>query len=203
METSVLHNITPSYNYDGYRKLVLIYAKEHKTSGEQSKERIEATLINAQRIKRIDKQCTINHKLQTLISEINKKQKWLVISESWCGDSAQCVPVIAKMAELNANIKLELVFRDEQPDLMDCFLTNGSRSIPKLICIDETTDSINFVWGPRPKALQDKVVMLKSNNPEISHDELIKNIHLWYAQDRTNSIQSEFIDLLNKVNSCQ
>jgi len=200
MKISVLHNITQSYNYDEYKKMVIKYAEEYTTSGEQLKERIAATLINAQRMKRIDKQCIINYNLHTLTSQINKKQKWLLISETWCGDSAQCVPVIAKIAELNTNIKLEIIFRDEHLDIIDSFLTNGSRSIPKLISIDEETESINFIWGPRPKEIQDKVSELKANNPEITHDDLVKNIHLWYAQDKTKSIQSEFIDLLNKVN---
>jgi hypothetical protein len=200
MEISVLQNITQSYSYDEYKKMVIKYAEEYSTSGEQLKERIAATLINAQRMKRIDKQCIINYNLHTLISQINRKQKWLLISESWCGDSAQCVPVIAKMAELNKNILLKIIFRDEHLDLMDNFLTNGSRSIPKLICIDEKTDSINFIWGPRPKAIQDRVSELKKNFPEITHDELVKNIHLWYAQDKTKSIQAEFIELLNKSN---
>lgn len=201
METSVLQNITRSYNYTDYKNLVIKYAEEQMASGEQLPERIAATLMNAQRIKRIDKQCVINYNLHTILSQINRKLKWIVISESWCGDGAQCIPVIAKMAELNENIKLEFVFRDEYPDLIDSFLTNGSRSIPKLICMDEQNDTIKFIWGPRPKAIQDKVSELKASNQEITHDELVKNIHLWYAQDKTKSIQSEFIDLLNKVNS--
>jgi len=200
METSVLQNITQSYNYEEYKKMIIKYAEEYTTSGEQLKERVAATLINTQRMKRIDKQCIINYNLHTLISQINRKQKWLLISESWCGDSAQCVPVIAKMTELNKNIVLDIVFRDEHLNLMDNFLTNGSRSIPKLICIDEENESINFIWGPRPKFIQDRVSELKKNSPEITHDELVKNIHLWYAQDKTKSIQSEFIELLNKSN---
>ena len=200
MEISVLHNITQSYNYEEYKKMVIKYAEEYTTSGEQLKERIAATLINAQRMKRIDKQCIINYNLHTLTSQINKKQKWLLISETWCGDSAQCVPVIAKIAELNEKIKLEIIFRDEHLDVIDSFLTNGSRSIPKLISIDEETESVNFIWGPRPQAIQKKVLELKNSNNEITHDELVKNIHLWYAQDKTKSIQSEFIELLKKVN---
>jgi hypothetical protein len=200
METSVLQNITRSYNYTDYKNLVIKYAEEQMASGEQLPERIAATLMNAQRIKRIDKQCVINYNLHTILSQINRKLKWIVISESWCGDGAQCIPVIAKMAELNENIKLEFVFRDEYPDLIDSFLTNGSRSIPKLICMDEQNDTIKFIWGPRPKAIQDKVSELKTSNQEITHDELVKNIHLWYAQDKTKSIQSEFIELLNKLN---
>jgi len=200
MDSNLLQTITRSYNYTDYKNLVIKYAKEQMTSGEQLPERIAATLINAQRMKRIDKQCIINYNLHTLTSQINKKQKWLVISETWCGDSAQCIPVIAKIAELNENIKLEIIFRDEYLDIIDSFLTNGTRSIPKLICTDEESDAVNFIWGPRPKAIQDKVSELKASNPDITHDELVKNIHLWYAQDKTKSIQSEFIDLLNKVN---
>ncbi|MBK6832794.1 MAG: thioredoxin family protein [Bacteroidetes bacterium] len=200
MDTKVLKSINHTYSYEDYKKLVINFAEESNTSGEQSEERIAATSINAQRIKRIDKQCIINNDLQELISKITAKQHWLIITESWCGDGAQCIPVIAKIAALNSNIKLELVFRDEHLDLIDCFLTNGSRSIPKLICKDESTDKINFVWGPRPKTIQDKVLELKKDNPKIAHDELVKNIHLWYAQDKTQSIQSEFTDLLNKIN---
>lgn len=200
MDTKVLKSINHTYSYEDYKKLVINFAEESKTSGEQSEERIAATSINAQRIKRIDKQCVINEDLQVLVSKITARQHWLIITESWCGDGAQCIPVIAKIAALNNNIKLELVFRDEHLDLIDCFLTNGSRSIPKLICKDESTDEINFIWGPRPKTIQDKVLELKKNNPAITHDELVKNIHLWYAHDKTQSIQLEFMDLLNKIN---
>jgi hypothetical protein len=198
MKTITLHNITQSYNYENYRNLVLKYAEDSKTSGDQSEEKIAATFINAQRMKRIDKQCVINNNLNRLVSQINKKQKWIVISETWCGDSAQCLPVIAKIAKLNKNIKLEIIFRDEHLEVIDAFLTNGTRSIPKLICVDEETESVNYIWGPRPRVIQDKVLELKSKNMEITHDELVKHIHLWYAQDKTNAIQNEFIDLLNK-----
>ena len=196
MKTITLHNITQSYNYENYRNLVLKYAEDSKTSGDQSEEKIAATFINAQRMKRIDKQCVINYNLNRLVSQINKKQKWIVISETWCGDSAQCLPVIAKIAILNKNVKLEIIFRDEHLEVIDAFLTNGTRSIPKLICVDEETESINFIWGPRPRVIKDKVLELKSNNKEITHDELVKHIHLWYAQDKTNAIQNEFSELL-------
>ena len=196
MKTITLHNITQSYNYENYRNLVLKYAEDSKTSGDQSEEKIAATFINAQRMKRIDKQCVINYNLNRLVSQINKKQKWIVISETWCGDSAQCLPVIAKIAKLNKNVKLEIIFRDEHLEVIDAFLTNGTRSIPKLICVDEETESIKFIWGPRPRVIKDKVLELKSNNKEITHDELVKHIHLWYAQDKTNAIQNEFSELL-------
>ena len=83
---------------------------------------------------------------------------------------------------------------------MDCFLTNGSRSIPKLVCINEETEAVIFLWGPRPRLIQNKVKKIKKDNPSIAHDELVKNIHLWYAQDKTNAIQSEFAEIFKKIN---
>ena len=203
VEIEKIQKVSCAYSYDQYKDIVFDYASERKTSGEQLEERIAATFINAQRIKRIDKQCIINENLSLITKNISKKHRWILIVESWCGDGAQCTPVISKIADLNSNIKLEVIFRDDNLEVMDCFLTNGSRSIPKLICIDESNDIIVGTWGPRPKAIQDMVVEFKKNSPEATHDELVKNIHLWYAQDKTKSIQKEFLVLLNKLNSGQ
>lgn len=203
VEIEKIQKVSCAYSYAQYKDIVFDYASERKTSGEQLEERIAATFINAQRIKRIDKQCIINENLSLITKNISKKHKWILIVESWCGDGAQCVPVISKIANLNSNIKLEVIFRDDNLEVMDCFLTNGSRSIPKLICINDSDDTIVATWGPRPKAIQDKVVEFKKSFPEATHDELVKNIHLWYAQDKTKSIQDEFLELLNKLNSEQ
>jgi hypothetical protein len=111
-----------SYNYNEYKKIVFGLAEESKTSGEQSTEKIAATIINAQRIKRIDKQSVISEALLSEIKKIAKKQTWLVLTESWCGDGAQCIPVIAKISEQNESITLKLIFRDEHLEVMDRFL---------------------------------------------------------------------------------
>lgn len=200
IEIEKIQKLNSTYSYNQFRDIVQEYALNRKTSGEQSEERIAATYINAQRIKRIEKQCVINENLSLIARNFSKKYRWVLIMESWCGDGAQCAPVIAKIAEMNSNIKLEIIFRDDNLEVMDCFLTNGSRSIPKLICIDESNEII-ATWGPRPKAIQDKVTEFKKEFPEVMHDELIKNVHLWYAQDKTQSIQEEFLVLLNKLNS--
>jgi hypothetical protein len=76
---------------------------------------------------------------------------WLVISEPWCGDAAQVVPVLATMAAQMPGSELRLVLRDEQPELMDRYLTNGGRSIPKLIAMDRESGAERFSWGPRPQ----------------------------------------------------
>lgn len=198
MELLETYKITNPYSYSKYKELVFSLAEKKQCTGELTSSHIEATFINAQRMKRIDKQCEISDNLKKNIQSISKKYTWLLLVESWCGDGAQCVPVIAKMAELNSNIDLKLILRDENLPIMDTFLTNGSRSIPKLIFIHN--DQVIGTWGARPKAIQQMVTEYKKANPNASHEEFVKNLHLWYARDKTQSIQNEFNDILKDIN---
>lgn len=194
VSTEIAKIINP-YSYSEYKDLVVKLAEDKKCSGEQTPERINATALNAQRMKRIDKQFELNADLMKTISLINKKYTWVLIVESWCGDGAQCVPIIAKIAESNPNIELNLILRDENPTYMDNFLTNGARAIPKLIFM-HNGNAIG-TWGPRPKAIQNMVTNYKLNNPNVSHEDFVTLLHLWYARDKTQSLQNEFKDLLS------
>ena len=130
---------------------------------------------------------------------IDLKNEWigLVITEAWGGDAAQNNPVIAKIAEINPNIQSKFVLRDENPDVMDAYLTNSGRSIPKLICLDSKTLEEIGAWGPRPEAAQ-KRGMKDIADPNVSHEEMVKNNQLWYLKDKTISVQNEFLELINK-----
>lgn len=130
---------------------------------------------------------------------MNLKYKWLwlVITEAWCGDAAQNIPVIAKIAEINSNIELKFILRGENLVVMDTYLTNGGRSIPKLICLDSQTLEELGTWGPRPVIAQ-KRFMKDKTDPDVSHEEMVKNNQLWYLQDKTLSIQNEFLELIKK-----
>lgn len=196
MELAEINKIKNPYSYTEYRDMVVKLAEQKKCTGELTPEHIDATVINAQRMKRIDKQCEIDNDLTQIINSISKKYTWILLVESWCGDGAQCVPVISKMAELNPNIELKLVLRDENPELIDAFLTNGSRSIPKLIFTHN--NHVIDTWGARPKAIQKMVTEFKQANPNVSHEDFVLNLHLWYARDKTQSIQNEFKELLQQ-----
>jgi hypothetical protein len=184
---------TLSFTYSAYRDLVIRLAETGATTGvEQTPERIEATKLNAQRMKRIDKQIQIREDLASLIQSINKRYNWTVIAEAWCGDGAQNLPVISKLASLNPNIELKIILRDENPDIMDQHLTKGSRSIPILICTD--TFGVEFcIWGPRPHKIAEMATNFKYAYPYASHDEFVKHLHLWYAKDKGESIQEDFL----------
>lgn len=188
-----------TYSYEAYKEIVFRLADEGKNSGEANEERIAATNINKQRIKRIDKQCVLHDDLTAQLAKIQTAQQWFLLTESWCGDGAQCIPVIAKMAETNPNIELKLMFRDEHLAIMDKYLSNGSRAIPKLIIFNKDTGAELTTWGPRPKAIQEMVATYKREFPEATHDEFVQNLHLWYARDKTNALQNEFKELLTNM----
>ena len=106
--------------------------------------------LNLHRMNRIDKHYTVSEELKNIILQINEPQTWMIISETWCGDSAQNIPFIAKMAELNSKIKLAIILRDANPAIMDLYLTNGTRSIPIFILFNANGEEL-FRWGPRPR----------------------------------------------------
>lgn len=192
--------LTRSYNE--YKAMVVRCSETGATTGREAlPERIEATKINAQRMKRIDKQIKINDVLRFALENINNKWTWILIAESWCGDGAQNIPLIAMMAKHSVNIELKIILRDENPDIIDAHLTNGSRAIPKLICINSETGEEIGTWGPRPLAIQNLVKAYKIQNPDVSHDEFVKNLHLWYAKDGGESLQKDFEQLIPEWNT--
>lgn len=181
------------FDYSEFKALVEECARLNVTTGESTPARIEATRLNAHRMTRVEKTLVIRTELADLIGQIHRRTKWIVLAEAWCGDGAQTIPVIAKLAELNPLIELNIVLRDENPELMNEHLTNGTRSVPKLISIDCQSGKETGTWGPRPERISQMGMQLKKEQPGITHDEFVKNLHLWYGRDRNAAIQEDFI----------
>jgi hypothetical protein len=158
----------------------------------------EFTKLNLTRMKRIYKTMKVETRLQLLLKEMNKAQTWYVITEAWCGDSAQSLPAIARLAELNSSIELRIIMRDYNPDMMQKYLTNGSASIPKLFAVDANGIEL-FVWGPRPKEAQDILMNWKANPDGKTWLQFEKELHTWYAKDKTQSLQNEFYKTLSTI----
>ena len=191
--------ITNWFDYETFKALVNANASIGETSGgEKTSERVEATKINAVRMNRIDKQITLQENTVKTLSKIRAQWTWTIIAETWCGDGAQTIPIIAQMAAQNPNITLQIILRDENPEVMNAYLTNGSRSIPKLICTDTKTKQELGTWGPRPTQIQEQARLFKEENPMAPHEEFVKNLHLVYARDKGESVQLEFTQLIEK-----
>jgi hypothetical protein len=139
-----------------------------------------------------------SQELVDAVSSISTPQTWMVITETWCGDSAQNTPIIIKAASLSNKTNLRFVFRDENLDIMDCYLTNGSRSIPKLVVFDENDNEL-FQWGPRPVEAQN--LMMRRKSEGIEKSEIIKELHLWYAKNRGIDVENELIELIKSLNN--
>ena len=136
---------------------------------------------------------TITEETATVINNIKEPQTWYLILEPWCGDAAHLTPFIQKMAALNANIDLKIVLRDTEPFMIDDYLTNGGKSIPKLVIRDADGKDLH-VWGPRPVKAQELYLQLKEANKDLEEQKL--ELQKWYNKDKGEEIQKEFRDIL-------
>lgn len=116
-------------------------------------------------------------------------RKLLVIAEDWCGDASNTVPIIAKLADMIPSFELRVVSRDQNPELMDQYLTNGSRSIPIIIALNDEFQELGH-WGPRPTQLQAWVMTNRVTTPKA---ELYPQVRKWYARDRGETTLREVL----------
>ena len=185
-------------NYSHYKNLLEDLLAQGKTTGSnQSEEYINYAKINLQRMQRIEKTTVLNDELKEALSKITTSYIWLVITEGWCGDAAQNVPVMHVIEKEYKTIELKCILRDEHLEIMDNYLTNGGRSIPKVICLDKNSLKEVFVWGPRPLPLQEIVMQMKKTNT--SHQEKGLVAQNWYNADKTKTLQSEILNLVRNL----
>jgi hypothetical protein len=200
MKSIVAKALFHSYSYAEYRKLVADLLSEGKSTGdEQSESLTHYTSLNEVRMNRLEKTIKISEEAISKLQNLDNHYIWLVISEGWCGDAAQILPIIEKMAhESNKKIDLRIVLRDQNDDLMNHYLTNGGRAIPKLIVICKEAGIVRADWGPRPKGATELMTNYKKEFGVI--DEKIKtDLQLWYLADKGVSVQEELIEIMENI----
>ena len=172
---------------------------EGKTSGPiQTEEYVFYTKMNWRRSYRLQEH---THWLEPSYTvDISRYRHLAVIclAEFWCGDAAQNIPVIEHVASDVFGLSVRYLFRDEHPELMDAYLTNGGRSIPKYILFDLRTGREIATWGPRPQKIQTVVNSLKEKG--ISKEDMMEEVQKAYNADKSISVQQEWFDLLHKIN---
>lgn len=195
MKALIQKSLEKSYSYSEYRKLVADLLAEGKSTGpNQSEELTHYSILNVARMDRLDKKIELSDITKEVLRNTETKQLWLVITEGWCGDAAQNVPIISKMANESTNIELQFILRDEHPEIMNLFLTNGARAIPKLIAFDADFNVL-FIWGARPTAATKMVADYKAIHGKLDQ-EFKKDLQIWYNKDKGASLQADFIELL-------
>lgn len=200
MKKIIENNLQTAISYKGYRSLVRNLLTEGKSTGpEQSEDLTNYSMLNDRRMKRLDKTIKISEETIQEFQKVKQPQTWLVLTEGWCGDAAQNLPILNKIASGIANIDLKIVLRDENLDLMDLFLTNGGRSIPKLIALDKDNNVLDL-WGPRPTIATKMVVAYKEKNGALD-PQFKQDLQVWYNKDKGKSVQEDFVNLVAKLSA--
>ncbi|MAQ74708.1 MAG: thioredoxin family protein [Aquimarina sp.] len=185
-----------SYTYGEYKELVGKLLNEGKSTGpNQSEDLLNYSMLNDRRMKRWDKTVKLEPHIIDKVSGAVLNVTWLLITEGWCGDAAHALPVLNRIAELNKGIDLKLVLRDDHEELMQLFLTNGSKSIPKLIIYDNDKREVLHTWGPRPSEATKLVNDYKAEHGSL--DPVFKQeLQMWYNKNKGKNIADDISELI-------
>ncbi len=196
MKQIIEKSLENAISYSEYRTLVHeLLAVGESTGPNQSDALANYSMLNDKRMKRLDKTIKISDETKAVFNNITGKQTWLILTEGWCGDAAQSLPVINKLANENENIALKIVLRDEHLEVMDLFLTNGGRSIPKVIILDEE-NNVTHTWGPRPTLATKMAQDYKDKNGSIDA-QFKQDLQVWYNKNKGQSIQEDFVKIIS------
>ncbi|MFY7848216.1 MAG: thioredoxin family protein [Bacteroidia bacterium] len=194
-----------TFTYSAYWKKAMSYAMYRSTVSDllarglttgthQSPEMLDYARLNDHRMDRVEKRFQMLPALQEKLDQLSEPLHWLVLSEGWCGDAAQNLPALEKIAEhSHGKIHLRVLLRDENTELMDQWLTNGGRSIPKLIQLNAAFE-VTGSWGPRPAEAQAMVLAAKAAGED--HHAYAERVHKWYAHNNSADLQGEILELL-------
>ena len=170
-------------------------AAEADPPAPELRHRLEVIRLNVQRSMRLQRRHKLSPTLCAAAGNLVQPQVWRVLTETWCGDSAQSLPIIAKIADCSPLVELKILYRDEHPDIMDQHLTNGKRAIPILVAFGPEDQQL-FRWGPRPRQAQRLLESLLQEG--LSREEIYPKLHLWYGRDRGREIEQEWLEILGR-----
>ena len=199
MDTIIKDSLDKAISFFEYKELVSKLVASGKSSGETQSEALSNySKLNDRRMTRLLKTLKIDDDSKAEIEKHSKSQTWLLITESWCGDAAQTMPMIHNVAELSKKIDLKVVLRDENEALMNEYLTNGNKAIPKLVVIDNDTEKVVGDWGPRPKTATKMVHDYKKLHGSL--DATFKEeLQKWYNKDKGKDTLDDILALIKNT----
>lgn len=198
MKEIIQNAIQNSFSYAEYRKLASDLVAQGKPTGHDLSEALaHYAELNETRMNRLEKTITLTDAVIQTLQNSSKNAIWLVLAESWCGDAAQILPVLNKMSEASNTIQLNIVLRDDHDALMQLFLTNGAKSIPKLIILDAQTLNVVADWGPRPLGAKQLIEEYKATHGVVDETGKIE-LQKWYLHDKGISIQQEISEIMRQ-----
>ena len=196
----VTQSFKNAMTYGDYKVLVGKHARSFTSTGHTQTEALsQYTVLNDRRMKRWEKTLKFTQEQQDLVKSLNRPLNWLVLSESWCGDAPAALAVMQHIAELQAAIDYRIVLRDDHPQLMDAFLTNGAQAIPKLIIQDPDSKMILASWGSRSAAAKKLIEAYKLEHGALTAD-FRESLQVWYNKDKGQAILKDLTEILRVLN---
>lgn len=159
-------------------------------------EYIDYTRLNWSRMNRWLKKGQLDTPLVDAVNHITHPQHWIVITAPWCGDAAHSLPFLHLASELNPLISVTYEHRDAEPFRINEYLTNGSKSIPKLIIRNSAGDDL-ATWGPRPAACQELYQSLMTSGADF--ERVKTDLQHWYNNDKGKAVQAELTGILTDI----
>ena len=200
MKNIIIESLQKSMSYNSFKELVSTLLTEGKSTGiQQTEALLNYSLLSERRMKRLDKTLKLADETKEKLVENKRNLIFLVLMESWCGDGAQTLPVLNKMAEESNSIELKIALRDENDALMQKFLTNGGKAIPKLIIIDKNNLEVLAGWGPRPSIAAKMVNEYKAQHGKLDAS-FKKDLQVWYNKDKGKSTEKDILEIIQKIN---
>lgn len=148
---------------------------------------VNGMTVNRDHMETIAGKYTLNDakKAQALQSQ---NLRALVLTADWCGDAMVNLPIFMAIAK-EANIPTAFFIRDENLELMDQYLTNGTaRSIPIIVLINEKGEEV-AKWGPRAETVQTIVDEGRNQLPakeDPAHEAALKEFYGMLGQRYTS-----------------
>ena len=196
MREIIENGLKNSLTYTKYRELVAdLLSKEKSTGDNQTDDYLNYSKLGNARMRRLDKTFSLSEKAAKFLKEPTPRLTFMVLTEGWCGDAGHALPIINKISEASDTIDLRIVLRDENEALMNEFLTNGSKSIPKLIALNPETKEVIDTWGPRPSIATKMVNDYKEANGTLD-PEFKEELQIWYNKNKGENIEQDILQLI-------
>lgn len=173
------------------------YLKRAKRSAEMPETQVEKDYheyykLGVQRMQRMGKTYIPDPEQLKTLARKNFKGKILIISEAWCGDASAAIPVITRFFENN---EIRITYRDQEPSLINDFLTKGSKSIPVVLFLDDDYKVIAH-WGPRPKFGLSLFIKHKKDPQNYNDEQFHNDMQVYYARNKGMDTIEEILELL-------
>lgn len=144
----------------------------------------------------VSEQWRMSSSFREAILSLHGPQTWMFLTDDWCIDSAYSLPLVREAAALREDVTIHILLKDDNLDILDRYLTNGSRSIPEFVAFDEEGVPL-MIWGPQPDAIRNIRRDLMDGGAEGS---IVSSTTVdWYADHGWLEVERELTELMLDV----